>query len=271
MSKDTFYFSHDYDARNDEKIIDLMAEMGWEGYGLFWGIIELLYQNDGIMRTQYKRIAYALQTNEESIKSVVESFDLFIIVDDEFWSESVIIRIKERNAKSTKARESALIRWSNANAKRTQSDSNAIKESKVKDSKEKESKINDNILLSELKNSDGLTEIEEITLAFWELFNNNLKKLNITSTDLSKAKYKNWVDPIRLMLDADSRKKEELREIWEFLKTEDLTKDFTWGANIRSTSKLREKFERLLVDARKTTTGGLEGLKQDIFNRNHDG
>jgi hypothetical protein len=28
-------FSHDANVRHDEKIIELMAELGWEGYGIF--------------------------------------------------------------------------------------------------------------------------------------------------------------------------------------------------------------------------------------------
>jgi hypothetical protein len=139
----TEYFSHDYDARNDEKMMDLMAEHGWEGYGLFWGIIELLYQNDGIMQPHYKRIAFALHTNEELIKSIVENFKLFEYTENEFFSNSVLSRLKERDKKSESARKSANSRWKNANAKRAQSDGNAIKESKVKEIKEskvKESK-----------------------------------------------------------------------------------------------------------------------------------
>jgi hypothetical protein len=29
------YFSHDANARHDEKILELRAELGWEGYGTF--------------------------------------------------------------------------------------------------------------------------------------------------------------------------------------------------------------------------------------------
>lgn len=128
---------------------------------------------------------------------------------------------------------------------------------------------NDKKLLSELKNSEVLTEIEEITLSFWELFNHSLMKLNITSSDLSKAKYKTWTEPVRLMLNTDLRKKEELREIWEFLKSEDLSKEFTWSSNIRSTSKLREKFERLLTEARKGNAGN--GIMEDAIKNLRDG
>ena len=38
--KNTFYFSHDYNARNDIKIKKLIAKHGYLGYGIFWAIIE---------------------------------------------------------------------------------------------------------------------------------------------------------------------------------------------------------------------------------------
>ena len=43
MPKDTFYFSHDYNARNDEKIKMLIRKHGMIGYGVFWAIVEDLY------------------------------------------------------------------------------------------------------------------------------------------------------------------------------------------------------------------------------------
>lgn len=46
MAKDSFYFQHDYNARNDEKILDLRSEYGAEGYGIFWMIVETMAENE---------------------------------------------------------------------------------------------------------------------------------------------------------------------------------------------------------------------------------
>jgi len=46
MAKDTYYFSHDYHARNDEKILELRVKYGAEGYGLFWMLVETMAEND---------------------------------------------------------------------------------------------------------------------------------------------------------------------------------------------------------------------------------
>lgn len=129
------YFSHDYDTRSDERIIDLMVSHGFAGYGLFWAIIELLYQNDGVMELQFKRIAFALPgSDEKMIASIIQDFDLFVLNGQNFWSESVNKRLEAREAKSVKARDSANKRWQkqkkDANALQTQSEINAKKESK---------------------------------------------------------------------------------------------------------------------------------------------
>jgi len=42
--KDTFYFSHDYNASSDQKILTLRGKFGLEGYALFWLCIESMAQ-----------------------------------------------------------------------------------------------------------------------------------------------------------------------------------------------------------------------------------
>jgi hypothetical protein len=144
MSKDTFYFSHDYNARADDKIKCLVRKHGILGYGIFWAIIEDLYNNANAMRTDYDGIAYDLRTDCDTIKSIINDFDLFIIEDGFFGSKSIENRLIQRNCKSEKARESAFKRWGkvkpDANAMRTQCERNAIKERKGKERKEKKNK-----------------------------------------------------------------------------------------------------------------------------------
>jgi hypothetical protein len=144
MSKDTFYFSHDYNSRNDEKIKKLIRKHGMQGYGIFWAIVEELYNNANALHLDYDGIAFDLRTEIEIIKSVLHDFDLFVFNGDNFGSLSVQNRINNRQDKSQKARDSAYSRWNknkiDANAVQTQSDSNAIKERKGKEIKGKESK-----------------------------------------------------------------------------------------------------------------------------------
>ena len=146
--KETYYFSHDYNARSDEKIKTMQRKHGMEGIGIYWCLVEDLYQNANALQLDYEGIAYDLRVDAKKVESIINDFGLFEIQDSIFGSISIERRLELRNEKSEKARDSANSRWKkekdNANAMRTQCDSNAIKESKVKESKVKDSKINKN-------------------------------------------------------------------------------------------------------------------------------
>ena len=144
MSKETFYFSHDYNARNDMKIKKLIIMHGYEGYGLFWALIEDLYQNDNAMLLDYECIAYDLRTSSDIIESIVNDFDLFEVEEDTFDSLSVQRRLLKRIEISEKranaGRISAKKRKKAASAQQNSTSVQQIptKESKVKESKVKE-------------------------------------------------------------------------------------------------------------------------------------
>jgi hypothetical protein len=183
MPKDTFYFSHDYNARNDEKIKMLIRKHGMMGYGVFWAIVEDLYNNANALRTDYDGIAYDLRLHSDIIKSVVNDFDLFEINGDYFGSSSVQARLDQRNEKSLSARKSASYRWNkkeeDANALRTLSEGNAIKERKGKEIKGKE-----------IKNT--MPPLQE----FLEYCKKNLEQNKFIYTEYEyslKSKYDTWV------------------------------------------------------------------------------
>lgn len=132
MKNNTFYFPHDYNARLDKKMKHLVRKHGMTGYGIIWAIFEDLYNNANALQTDYESIAFDLRTEPERIKDIVENFDFFEIRENIFSSESVKRRLLEREEKSTKAAASASSRWSkDASALRSQSEGNAIKESKL--------------------------------------------------------------------------------------------------------------------------------------------
>jgi uncharacterized protein YdaU (DUF1376 family) len=172
---DTFYFSHDYNTRTDDKIKKLIRKHGLAGYGIYWAIIEDLYNNANALETDYDGIAYDMREDEETIKSVINDFGLFALEDGFFGSLSVQSRLDSRHEKSKKARESANKRWdkdtnaqnNNANAKQTKSDSNAIKERKGKESKVKETKVKE----TKVKESKEESNTDSNDLVKLELFN----------------------------------------------------------------------------------------------------
>lgn len=119
--KSAFYFPHDYNARNDPKIIKLMRVHGLAGVGAFWCIVEQLYQNGGTLPLEEcESIAFALHVDVNCITSVVQDFDLFHNDGTCFWSDSVNKRINRRQEIAESRKKAAETRWKNANAQQEQ-------------------------------------------------------------------------------------------------------------------------------------------------------
>lgn len=138
MAKESYYFPHDYGARNDPKLQKVLKELGHEGKSVFWDLVEMLFENGGRLELAgCEDYAFALRTQCDTVKRLVNDFNLFQSDGVFFWSNSVLSRLKEREGKSEKARKSAELRWYNANALRTHCDGNAIKEKKEKEKEEK--------------------------------------------------------------------------------------------------------------------------------------
>ena len=111
MAKNTFYFSHDYNARNDIKIKKLISKHGYLGYGIFWAIIEDLYNNENLLQLDYEIMTYDLRCSEDILRSIINDFDLFVVNDGGFGSRSVQSRLDERYEKSKNAKELSKKRW----------------------------------------------------------------------------------------------------------------------------------------------------------------
>jgi hypothetical protein len=177
MSKDTFYFSHDYNSRNDVKIKKLLSKHGLLGYGIFWAIIEELYNNTNVLPTDYDTISFDLRIDKEVLISIVNDFELFVFENNTFGSLSVQKRLDERDERSKKARDSVNKRWEktkeNTNVLQLKYDTNTIKEKKV--NKKKVNKENDIPLFS----------------VFLEYA--KTKKPNVDSEKLS-LKYSAWIE-----------------------------------------------------------------------------
>jgi uncharacterized protein YdaU (DUF1376 family) len=141
------YFLHESTSFQDYKIIKMRSKLGIESYGIFWAVLELLFNEENkLCIDDYDALAYSLQCDSNILKQVIEDFDLFVLEDGCFYSKRLNSHIKDINNKSTKAKESASKRWDNANAKRTHTDSNAsISISSSKSKSISKSKIEDRI------------------------------------------------------------------------------------------------------------------------------
>lgn len=94
--KSTNYFTHDSNARNDEKLVRLRMKQGAAGYGVYFMILERLREEADYMSAKdYNMIAFDLRVDAAIVKSVVEDFGLFTFTDDGkcFYSESFTRRM----------------------------------------------------------------------------------------------------------------------------------------------------------------------------------
>jgi hypothetical protein len=148
------YFSHDSNARNSDKIINLRMKFGVEGYGIYFMLLERLREEPEYMSIKdYNMIAFDFRVSTEKVKSVIEDFGLFVFTEDGkyFYSESFKKRMVLKDEKSKKRSEAGIkgmsSRWKNAKSitKLSETDNNVItKPLETITRKEKESKVDKN-------------------------------------------------------------------------------------------------------------------------------
>jgi hypothetical protein len=240
MGKDTFYFSHDYNARADNKIKQMIRIHGMLGYGVFWSIVEDLYNNANALHLDYKGIAYDLRVDEKIIKSVINDFDLFSIEKEIFGSCSVERRLEERNKKSETARQTAFKRWNknkeNAKALPMQYEGNAIKERKGKERKKEEQSLPTK---SSPKKPTPIERNFEYLPIAKKLSKIVQEKKQITHT---KNQIHHWANDIRQLVENNEVSIERINIGLEYLK---LHAGEQYCPVIESGSALREKFSSL--------------------------
>ena len=80
MKNKSYYFSHDYNAANDTKVLFLRHQLGMEGYGIYWFIIERLADAGGKLPIELIPVlAMQMQSTDIKVKGVIMQFDLFKI------------------------------------------------------------------------------------------------------------------------------------------------------------------------------------------------
>lgn len=165
--KDAYYFSHDSNAKDDPKCVMLIEQLGLEGYGIYWILVETLRDqaNYRYPISLLPALARRFNTSTEKVKATVANYGLFTIDEEEFFSESLNRRMGIMDAKREQARYAGLKSaekrkqlMSNSSPTTVQPTYNDRSTIKVKESKEKESKLN-KIKLNKLTLTEFFTEV----------------------------------------------------------------------------------------------------------------
>ena len=118
--RDTYYFPHEYNAKDDPKCERLISVMGMEGYGIFWALLETLRAQPGYTYplANIPIVAHKYYTTPELMRHVIFDFGLFTIVEDKiFFSNGLLNRMQPmdelRKKKSDGGKKGMANRWGN--------------------------------------------------------------------------------------------------------------------------------------------------------------
>lgn len=143
MKKDAYYFSHDANAQDDPKCVMLIEQLGMEGYGIFWALIERLRAEK-----EYKlpfvilpALARRWNSSQEKINVVVKNFGLFELEDENFFSLRLLRSMQDFNNRRRILSDMGRIGGlKSAEVRHAQATLKPPSSSKVNEIKEKESK-----------------------------------------------------------------------------------------------------------------------------------
>lgn len=104
--KDSFWFKHDSNARNDIKVVRLRMKHGWAGYGAFFALIECLREErqNRITIDDMDVLLQNMHIEAQIFESIV-SAGLLKIAQGYVFSESLDSRMKDWNRLTKKRRE----------------------------------------------------------------------------------------------------------------------------------------------------------------------
>ena len=221
------YFNHDSVARLDIRVIKLRSKLSYEGYGVFWAVLELLFTEENKLCVEdYDSLAFGLQCDPKILKQVIEDFDLFVVENGCFYSRRLNNHIEDINNKSTKAKENASKRWNNATVMQPHSDRNAsiVNKSIVNKSKSIEERIID--FNKSIQSISGVSDDDkENFFLYWTEKNKSgskfraemertfsiplrLKRWSSNNFNKQKSRFPDYFDSLLMKRMDDSSKKE---------------------------------------------------------------
>jgi hypothetical protein len=152
MEKEAFYFPHFCNARHDRKIRRLRKELGTEGYGIYFMLLETLREQQDLMYPleDLDLLAEEFNVSEAKVRVAICNYGLFEIDEEQkFFSPKMLVYLepyfKMKEQRKIAGQKSADKRKSLEISTTVQQPFNdrSTKESKGKESKEKESKVNE--------------------------------------------------------------------------------------------------------------------------------
>lgn len=118
MKKELMYFPHLHDARNDRKVRRMRNELGIEGYGIFFMLLEKLRSEDGMCYPleDVDLLAKEFETTEQKVLATIKGYRLFEFDDQgNFYSPKLFEYMQPMFKRREKAQKAARKRWGQSN------------------------------------------------------------------------------------------------------------------------------------------------------------
>jgi Domain of unknown function (DUF4373) len=114
-----YWFDHDYNARNDDRILELRAEFGAEGYGVFWMIIETMAENTngGVKATLIGGLSLGYGVTKDRLIAIIDfctKMGLFYEEHGVIFSRRLMEHKSKRKTLSDAGLKGAEARWKNS-------------------------------------------------------------------------------------------------------------------------------------------------------------
>lgn len=114
MPLENLYFRHEYNARNDPKLVKIKMKLGVEGIGIYWCLIEYLYEQKGFLSVEdIETFAYNERIDEEKVHQVIELAKFQYDKNMGYYSNGVLDRIVKREEFCLAQKNKANKRWNN--------------------------------------------------------------------------------------------------------------------------------------------------------------
>ena len=240
------YFPHDANTRNKDRIIRLRMDHGPAGYGIYFMLLERLRNDDHFeCELDYSVIAFDLDCDQEIIRSVINDYGLFEIIDDgqKFYSielsEKMEFMQQSKQKRIEAARKAAECRWGKSVDKEVES-------SKLPESEEtivvENTSAEKNIVKAE-ENLKGIDyEVEEMNKdSEWckeleEEFNISTSEIETRMEDFRKNCRRNGIKVHKNIVDAKRHFRSYLRKV--------LVQPEVNGRNSRNKNTLTNQLKR---------------------------
>lgn len=114
MPLENLYFRHDFNARNNPKLIKLKMKLGMEGIGIYWCLLECLYELNGYLKEDdLETFCFNEHIDVEKVKNVLKIANFKFDKEKGYYSNGILERINKREEYCLKQKEKANKRWNN--------------------------------------------------------------------------------------------------------------------------------------------------------------